>query len=57
MHWPVSAKQRSPAWADALIGTTPPISGSNWEGTGVVPDVAVPAAGALDAALRAARKR
>jgi C-terminal processing protease CtpA/Prc len=40
------------------VGTTfNPVSGSNWEGTGVVPDVAVPAASALDAALERARGR
>jgi C-terminal processing protease CtpA/Prc len=27
-----------------------PITGTNWEGTGVVPDIAVPAAEALDVA-------
>lgn len=31
-----------------------PVTGANWEGTGVVPDVAVPADEALDAALRRA---
>ena len=31
-----------------------PVSGGNWEGTGVLPDVAVPAAGALDAAYQRA---
>jgi hypothetical protein len=40
------------------VGTTfNPVSGSNWEGTGVVPDVGVPAASALAAALERARKR
>jgi C-terminal processing protease CtpA/Prc len=40
------------------IGTTVnPVSGSNWEGTGVIPDVAVPAAEALDVALKRARTR
>jgi C-terminal processing protease CtpA/Prc len=29
-----------------------PVSGTNWEGTGVVPDVEVPAADALDIAHR-----
>jgi len=33
-----------------------PITGTNWEGTGVAPDVAVPAADALDAAYLAALK-
>ena len=38
------------------IGTTVnPVSGSNWEGTGVVPDVVVPAASALETALERAR--
>lgn len=32
-----------------------PVSGGNWEGTGVVPDVAVPAEQALEAALGRAR--
>jgi hypothetical protein len=32
-----------------------PHSGRNWEGTGVVPDIAVPAEDALDVALRMAR--
>ena len=31
------------------------VSGSNWEGTGVVPDVACDAAEALDAALEVLR--
>jgi hypothetical protein len=31
-----------------------PITGTNWEGVGVTPDVAVPAAAALDTAHRAA---
>ena len=40
------------------VGTTVnPVSGSNWEGHGVIPDVPVPAAAALDAALERARKR
>jgi len=40
------------------VGTTfNPVSGSNWEGTGVVPDVAVPAGSALDSALERARRR
>jgi retinol-binding protein 3 len=39
------------------IGTTVnPVSGANWEGAGVAPDLAVPAASALDAALERARK-
>jgi hypothetical protein len=33
-----------------------PVTGSNWEGTGVIPDIAVPADAALDAALAEARK-
>jgi len=33
-----------------------PVTGGNWEGTGVLPDVAVPAAAALDTALVLARK-
>jgi len=38
------------------IGTTVnPVSGSNWEGTGVVPDVAVPSASALETALERAQ--
>jgi C-terminal processing protease CtpA/Prc len=32
-----------------------PITGTNWEGTGVTPDVAVPAGDALETALRLAR--
>ena len=32
-----------------------PITKTNWEGTGVEPDVAVPAAQALEAALKLAR--
>jgi hypothetical protein len=28
-----------------------PVSKSNWEGAGIEPDIAVPAAGALDAAV------
>jgi C-terminal processing protease CtpA/Prc len=32
-----------------------PITGSNWQGTGVVPDVEVPADQALDVALKLAR--
>ena len=31
-----------------------PVSGGNWEGTGVLPDVAVPAGEALDAAYQRA---
>lgn len=34
-----------------------PISGTNWEGTGVAPDIAVPAPDALEAALAAARRQ
>lgn len=34
---------------------THPVTGTNWEGTGVTPDVPVPAADALDAALQHAR--
>lgn len=33
-----------------------PVTGTNWEGVGVEPDLAVPAAEALDAALREARR-
>jgi hypothetical protein len=33
-----------------------PVTGGNWEGTGVIPDIRVPAASALDAALVEARK-
>jgi tetratricopeptide (TPR) repeat protein len=33
-----------------------PITGGNWEGTGVIPDVAVPAAAAYDSALTLARE-
>jgi C-terminal processing protease CtpA/Prc len=32
-----------------------PVTGTNWEGTGVIPDVEVPAADALDRALELAR--
>jgi C-terminal processing protease CtpA/Prc len=34
-----------------------PISGTNWEGIGVVPDIQMPAAEALDTALKMARKK
>jgi hypothetical protein len=34
-----------------------PITKTNWEGTGVRPDIAVPADSALSAALAAARTR
>jgi hypothetical protein len=33
-----------------------PASGTNWEGTGVTPDIAVDSERALDAALAAARR-
>jgi tetratricopeptide (TPR) repeat protein len=33
-----------------------PVTGGNWEGTGVLPDIAVPASSALDTAVREARK-
>lgn len=33
-----------------------PVTGGNWEGTGVVPDIRAPAEAALEAALREARK-
>ena len=33
-----------------------PVTGGNWEGAGVIPDIRVPAASALDAALVEARK-
>lgn len=33
------------------------VTGTNWEGTGVIPDVPVPADQALETALKAARKR
>lgn len=33
-----------------------PITGSNWEGTGVIPDVAVPSESALDTAVELAKK-
>ncbi len=33
-----------------------PVTGGNWEGTGIIPDIRVPAASALDAALAEARK-
>jgi hypothetical protein len=33
-----------------------PVTGGNWEGTGVIPDIPVPAASALEAALVEARK-
>jgi hypothetical protein len=33
-----------------------PVTGGNWEGTGVIPDIRVPAASALDAALVEARR-
>lgn len=32
------------------------VSGGNWEGTGVLPDVAVPAGAALEAALTVLRR-
>jgi C-terminal processing protease CtpA/Prc len=35
--------------------TINPVSGSNWEGAGVQPDVKTPAAQALDAAIQRAR--
>jgi hypothetical protein len=34
-----------------------PITGGNWEGSGVQPDVQVPAADALEVALRAALEK
>lgn len=34
-----------------------PITNTNWEGTGVIPDISVPAATALDKALELARRR
>lgn len=34
-----------------------PITGTNWEGTGVVPEIKVPADSALDAALRETRRK
>jgi len=40
-------------WGNAIN----PITGTNWEGVGVVPDVKVPANDALDAALRVIRDR
>jgi hypothetical protein len=33
-----------------------PVTGGNWEGTGVIPEIRVPASSALDAALAEARK-
>jgi tetratricopeptide (TPR) repeat protein len=33
-----------------------PVTGGNWEGTGVIPDIRVPAAAALDAAIVEAKK-
>jgi tetratricopeptide (TPR) repeat protein len=33
-----------------------PVTGGNWEGTGVIPDIRVPAAAALDAAVAEAKK-
>jgi tetratricopeptide (TPR) repeat protein len=33
-----------------------PVTGGNWEGTGVIPDIRVPAAAALDAAVVEAKK-
>jgi tetratricopeptide (TPR) repeat protein len=33
-----------------------PVTGGNWEGTGVIPDICVPAAAALDAAVIEAKK-
>jgi tetratricopeptide (TPR) repeat protein len=33
-----------------------PVTGANWEGTGVIPDISVPAEAALDAAVAEARK-
>jgi tetratricopeptide (TPR) repeat protein len=33
-----------------------PVTGGNWEGTGVIPDIRVPAAAALDAAVGEAKK-
>ena len=47
----------------ALIGMVPfarainPVTKTNWEGTGVEPDVKVPASEALDSAIKAARER
>jgi hypothetical protein len=34
-----------------------PVTGTNWEGVGVVPEIKVPADSALDAALARAKKR
>jgi retinol-binding protein 3 len=34
-----------------------PITGGNWEGTGITPDIRVPATSALDRAVEEARKR
>jgi hypothetical protein len=33
-----------------------PVTGGNWEGTGVIPDIAVPSSAALETAVREARK-
>jgi hypothetical protein len=38
------------------IGHMRPVTGTGWEGVGVTPDIKVPADGALDAALAAARR-
>ncbi|MEJ8640305.1 S41 family peptidase [Streptomyces sp. MS1.HAVA.3] len=51
------------AVAEHVLVTVPtartinPVTGSNWEGVGVVPDVQVPAEQALDTALKAALRR
>jgi hypothetical protein len=41
----------------SITRVSDPRTGREWEGVGVKPDVDVPSAGALDAALRAARER
>jgi hypothetical protein len=46
-------------WCSYLFGQEKvnPVTGTNWQGTGVVPDVAVPAAQAYDVAYARALER